>query len=82
MDISKLWDYSKPEVSEARFRSALQTASADEALILQTQIARTYGIRGDFSQAMQILASIEPQLQTASPEARTRYHLLVRRPPT
>ena len=75
LDLSKLWDFSKPELSEERFRAALQTASADEALILQTQIARTYGIRGDFSQAMQILASIEPQLQTASPEVRTRYHL-------
>lgn len=75
IDISKLWDFGKPEISERRFRSALPTASADDALILQTQIARTYGIRGDFSQAQQILAGIESQTLSASVEAKVRYYL-------
>jgi tetratricopeptide (TPR) repeat protein len=75
IDLSTLWDFNKPDVSEERFRSALSTASGDEALILQTQIARTYGLRRDFSKAQQILADIEPQLQNASNEARTRYYI-------
>lgn len=75
INISKLWDHSKPDLSEQRFRSALPTASADDALILQTQIARTYGIRRNFSQAQQILADIEPQIQSASVEAKVRYYL-------
>jgi len=75
IDISKLWDSNKPELSEERFRSALSTASADDALILQTQIARTYGLRRNFSKAQQILAEIEPQIQSASIEAQVRYDL-------
>ena len=74
-DLSKLWDFDKPELSEQRFRAALPAASADDVLILQTQIARTYGIRRDFSQARQILAEVEPQIQGASLEARVRYYL-------
>jgi tetratricopeptide (TPR) repeat protein len=75
INISKLWDYNKPELSEQRFRSALPNASDDDTLILQTQIARTYGIRRNFSQAQQILTDIEPQIQSASVEAKARYYL-------
>jgi len=75
IDVSTLWDFNKPEISEERFRSALSTVSGDDALILQTQIARTYGLRRNFSQAQQILADIEPQIQNASNEASVRYYL-------
>jgi tetratricopeptide (TPR) repeat protein len=75
IDVSKLWDFNNPELSEERFRSALSTASADDALILQTQIARTYGLRQRFPQAQQILAGLEPQVQSASLEAQVRYYL-------
>lgn len=75
IDISILWDFNKPELSEQRFRAALSTASADEALILQTQISRTYGLRGDFSQAQKILATIEPQVENANIEAQAYYYL-------
>lgn len=75
IDVSTLWDFNKPELSEERFRSALFTASADDALLLQTQIARTYGIRRNFSQAQQILSDIEPQIQSASVETKVRYYL-------
>ena len=47
-DLSMLWDFNQPDVSEQRFRAALASAAGDDALILQTQIARTYGLRGDF----------------------------------
>lgn len=75
INLSDLWDYSQPNLSEERFRAALSAASADEALILHTQIARTYGMRGDFSQAQQILAGIKTQIQSASAEAQVRYNL-------
>lgn len=75
VDLSNLWDHSKPELSEERFRAALLGASADDALILQTQIARTHGIRGNFAQAQQILNQITPQIEHASLEAQARYHL-------
>jgi len=75
INISTLWDFNNPEISEERFRSALSTASGDNVLILQTQIARTYGIRRNFSQAQKILAGIEPQIQSANAEARVHYFL-------
>ena len=75
INILELWDHSKPELSEQRFRSALLSASLNEALILQTQIARTYGIRRNFLQAQQILADIEPQIQDANIEVKVRYFL-------
>jgi tetratricopeptide (TPR) repeat protein len=75
IDIYELWDYSKPELSEQRFREALASASADDALILQTQIARTYGLRSQFSQAQAVLAGIEPQILSASTRARVHYYL-------
>lgn len=75
IDLKPLWDFDKPEVSEERFRSALKTAAGDDVLILQTQIARTYGLRKDFSKAQGILRAIEALLPTAGPEARARYAL-------
>ena len=39
IDVAPLWDFARPDVSEQRFRAALATASGDDALILQTQIA-------------------------------------------
>ncbi len=75
IDVSTLWDFNKPELSEERFRSALSNASADDALVLQTQIARTYGIRRNFSKAQQILSDIEPQIQNAGIETKVRYYL-------
>ena len=75
IDLAPLWDYARPELSEQRFRAALATASGDDALILQTQIARTFGLRKDFAQAQEILQSIELQTRTAGPEARVRHAL-------
>ncbi len=75
IDVSAFWDYSKPEISEQRFRSLLSGASANDALILKSQIARTYGMRRNFSHAQAILAEIEPQLQGVSVEVTVRYYL-------
>lgn len=75
IDLAPLWDYGKPELSEQRFRAALASATGDDALVLTTQLARTYGLRKDFSKAQSILKSIESDMPKAGPEARTRYAL-------
>jgi hypothetical protein len=74
-DLDALWDYARPTLSEQRFRAALVQARGDEALILQTQIARSLGLRRDFEGARALLLSLEPQLATAGPEARVRHAL-------
>ena len=75
MDLGALWDFNNPALSEQRFRAALTSAQGDDALILQTQIARTYGLRKDFAQAQQLLQSLAPTMAQAGAEARTRYAL-------
>jgi hypothetical protein len=75
IDLAPLWDFNKPELSEQRFREALATATGDDALVLQTQIARTFGLRKDFAKAQDILRSIEKPVSSAGPEARARYAL-------
>jgi tetratricopeptide (TPR) repeat protein len=75
IDLVSLWDFNQPELSEQRFRAALASASPDDALILQTQIARSYGLRRDFERAQQILNSIQPQIAGAATEVRVRYEL-------
>lgn len=74
-DIQQLWDHSRPDLSEERFRAALATAEPTEALILKTQIARTYGIRKDFESARQILAEVERDMGQATGEPQVRYWL-------
>jgi tetratricopeptide (TPR) repeat protein len=75
LDLAPLWDFGKPELSEQRFRAALDGANGDDLLILQTQIARTYGLRKDFAKARDVLRAIEPQVGSAGFEVRTRYAL-------
>jgi tetratricopeptide (TPR) repeat protein len=75
IDLAPLWNFNQPDVSEQRFRAALEGASGDDVLILQTQIARTYGLRKAFSKAQDILQSIAKDVPAAGPEARTRYAL-------
>jgi tetratricopeptide (TPR) repeat protein len=75
VDVLTLWDFGRPEVSEARFREAARNASADDAAILQTQIARTYGLRRRFDEARAVLAPLKPRLAQLNAEAQARYHL-------
>jgi tetratricopeptide (TPR) repeat protein len=75
VDLAALWDFSNPALSEQRFRAALATAQGDDLLILQTQIARTHGLRRDLAQSRALLQSIEPQLAQAGTEARARHAL-------
>lgn len=75
LDVATLWDFADPAASERRFREALAGASGDDALVLRTQIARTYGLRKDFDRARGELAAIEPAIAGAGAEARARYEL-------
>ncbi len=75
IDLQPLWNFDDPAQSEQRFRAALATATSDDGFILQTQIARSYGLRGDFGKAREILQELEPRLPDVGIEARTRYWL-------
>lgn len=75
IDLDALWDFGQPALSEQRFRAALATAGGDDALILETQIPRTYGLRRDFARARELLAAVEPRLAMAGAEAQARYWL-------
>jgi len=75
LDIASLWNYSDPAASEQRFRQALAGASGDDALELQTQIARTYGLRQRFAEARQVLAGIEAAIPRAAAQPQVRYYL-------
>lgn len=75
LDLNSLWDFNHPELSEQRFRAAQATAAPDDFLILQTQIARSYGLRQDFKQTRALLSAIQPRLAGASLEAQARYWL-------
>ena len=75
IDIGLLWDFDNPSLSEQRFRTELAKSTGDDALILTTQIARTYGLRKDFNRAQAILSEVESKLPSAGAEARARFAL-------
>ena len=75
MDIDALWHYNDPELSEEKFRAALDTVEGSERLELQTQIARTYSLRKEFDKAHTILDEVEKQLEESTPKAKIRYLL-------
>ena len=75
MDWQALWNFDDPAGSEQRFREAMHGASADDALLLETQVARSYGLRGDFATAREVLAGVEPKLGSASPTVQAYYYL-------
>jgi tetratricopeptide (TPR) repeat protein len=75
LDIQAMWNFRDPQASEARFRDALKTANANDAFVLNTQIARTFGLRRDFTQARAHLASLTSSLEKVGAEAQTRYWL-------
>ena len=75
-DIEALWDYNQPAVSETRFRDALKTESGDDALELETQIARTFSLRREYTQAHALLDSVQRRMSGKTrPAVRVRYLL-------
>jgi tetratricopeptide (TPR) repeat protein len=74
VDLDAMWDYARPAESEARFRAVLARVNGDDALLLRTQIARTYSLRGLYAEAHRELDIIEPLLPSAKgaePKVRT-----------
>ena len=76
VDIDALWDYDQPGVSELRFREALKRESGDDALEVETQIARTLSLRREFNKAHALLDTIDKRLNDKTrPIVRVRYLL-------
>ena len=75
IDVAPLWDHARPALSEERFRAAMNAATGDDALILQTQVARTYVFRKDFARARELLGEVAAKVDAAGPEAQARYWL-------
>ena len=74
--IEALWDYNQPAASETRFRDALKSDSGDDALELETQIARTFSLRREFAQAHALLDSVQRRVSGKTrPAVRVRYLL-------
>ncbi len=77
LDIDSFWEYGDPALSEARFQAALAGAQGDERLELLTQIARTYSLRGRFTEAEALLAEVEQEIDGVGSRPHIR-HLLER----
>ena len=75
LDLDQAWDWRQPELSAQRFRALQQAASPDDHAVLQTQIARSFGLRRQFTEARAALAPLQAQLATLGAEPRVRYHL-------
>jgi tetratricopeptide (TPR) repeat protein len=78
-DIDTLWDYSHPDVSEARFRELLPRAERsgdrDYHLQLMTQIARAQGLGRRYDEAHATLDGVCERLGDDLPRVRVRYLL-------
>lgn len=65
-DFDRLWDYSKPEQTEAAFRNLLTAAEAGQDRSyhaeLLTQIARCLGLQGRFEEAHRLLDQVGAML--------------------
>lgn len=68
MNVAELWDFDHPDVSEQRFRTALETATGSDALVLRTQLARALGLQRRFAEAG---AELDAVPQSDDPLVRT-----------
>lgn len=66
-DFNDKWDYNDPAATEKVFRGMLAEAEGvqdqDYILQLKTQIARTYGLRGMFAEAHEVLDEVEAAME-------------------
>src|SRR4051794_37050339 len=78
-DFDKLWNYSKPDETEMKFRAILPQAQAakDQSYLAQllTQIARAQGLQKKFNDAHATLDEVEKMLTDDLKLARVRYLL-------
>lgn len=75
-DFDSLWDYDHPAETERKFQTLLgparESGSTSYTLQLLTQIARTYGLRGEFAEAHRILDEAEAGLNGKTTVAQVR----------
>jgi tetratricopeptide (TPR) repeat protein len=76
-DFDALWDYSRPDQTEAKFRETLlHIPEANPAFLeLLTQIARAQGLQCKFEKAHQTLDQVEKRLGDSASRAKVRYLL-------
>jgi tetratricopeptide (TPR) repeat protein len=60
-DLDALWDFQRPDVSEARFRAALSRAEGDDAMVLRTQLARSLVLQRRFGEGAAELDAQGPE---------------------
>lgn len=69
------WDFGNPEASAAAFERRLAGADPRLTLVLQTQIARTWGLSGQFDRARELLRACEADRDRVGGEAVVRWWL-------
>ena len=76
-DFDSLWDYSRPDYTETRFREILIHVPEDDPAFLEllTQIARAQGLQQKFDKAHQTLDQVERRLGTIASRSKVRYLL-------
>lgn len=76
-DFDALWDYSRPEQTELKFREVLLQIPEDDPALLEllTQIARAQGLQRKFEKAHQTLDQVERRLGSVASRPRVRYLL-------
>ena len=77
IDFDSLWDYTKPDETERKFREALAELSQDDpfSVELLTQIARAQGLQRKFDEAHNTLDIVEKKLNNDASRAQVRYLL-------
>ncbi len=76
-EIDAQWDFDHPALSAERFRAALARWQPDEpqALVIETQIARSQGLEGRFADAHATLDAVAARLDGMPSHVRVRYLL-------
>jgi tetratricopeptide (TPR) repeat protein len=78
-EFDKLWNYSDPAATDAKFRALVSEAERggepEYQLQLLTQLARTQSLQGKFAEAHSILDGVEKELGPNTPVAEVRYLL-------
>src|SRR4029453_3729727 len=75
--LDKLWNFGKPDESQARFRAELAKYPKDsrEALEIETQIARTQSLARKYADADKTLDDVLPRLHNVPERVKVRYFL-------
>jgi tetratricopeptide (TPR) repeat protein len=76
-DFDSLWDYSKPDETEKKFRGLLARLPEDDPATLEllTQIARAQGLQHKFNEAHETLDSVEKKSDVSASHLKVRYLL-------